>query len=56
MVFLVDETCIKWFFLKNGIIFPPKFIVTAQIHVKLILTHIILDNIVQQPILGLTGF
>ena len=30
---------------------PPKSIITAQIHVKFILTHIILAKVLQQPIL-----
>ena len=57
MVFLVDEICTKMTFLPLGSsLCPPKCIITAQIHVKLILTYIILAKLLQQPILGRTGF
>ena len=55
MVFLVDETCTKMACLGT-ILCPPKSIMTAQIHVKLILTHIVLAKVLQQPILDATGF
>ena len=46
MVFLVEETFTKIAFLSLGAtLYPPKSIITAQIHVKLILTHIILAKV-----------
>ena len=52
MVFLVDETCAKLTFLPLGAtLCRPKSIITAQIHVKLILPHIILARVIVQPIL-----
>ena len=52
MVFSVMETCPKLTFLPWGPhLCPPKSIITAQIHVKFILTHIILAKVLQQPIL-----
>ena len=46
MVFLVDEICTKMTFLPLGsTLCPPKSIITAQIHVKLILTLIILAKV-----------
>ena len=52
MVFLVDETCAKLTFLPLGAtLCRPKSIVTAQIHMKLILPHIILAKVLEQPIL-----
>ena len=35
---------------------PPESIITAQIHVKLTLTPIVLAKVLQQPILGPIGF
>ena len=56
MVFLVDETCTKLRFLPLGaILCCPKSIITGQILVTLILTHIILAKVLQQPILGANG-
>ena len=53
MVFLVDETCTKLTFLPLGAtLCHPKSVTTAQIHVKLILTHIVLAKVLQQPILS----
>ena len=57
MVFFVDEICTKMAFLPLGSTScPPKCIITAQIHVKLTLTHTSLAKVLQQPILGRTGF
>ena len=57
MVFLVDKICTKMALLPLGSsLCPPKSIITAQIHVKLILNHIILAKVLQQPILGPNGF
>ena len=56
MVSLADEICTKMVFLPlRSTLRPPKSIITAQIHVKLILTHIILAKVLQQYILGPTG-
>ena len=60
MVFLVEETCTKLIFLTLGgggdtTLCCPKSIIIAQIHVKLILTHIILAKVLQQPILCTSG-
>ena len=56
MVFLVDETCTKLTFLPlEATLCCTKSIITAQIHVKLILTHIILTKVLQQPILSTNG-
>ena len=57
MVFLVEETCTKLTFLTlgGGTLCCPKSIIIAQIHVKLILTHIILAKVLQQPILCTSG-
>ena len=53
MVFLVHKTSIKMPFLPHGgTLCHPMSILTAEIHVKLILTHIILAKVLQQPILG----
>ena len=42
----------NWHFCPWGpYLCPPKSIITAQIHVKFILTHIILAKVLQQPIL-----
>ena len=43
-------------FLPLGTTLPPKSIITAQIHVKFILTQIILTKVLQQPNLSPTGF
>ena len=57
MVFLFNEICTKMAFLPLGsTLCPPKSMITAQIHVKLILTHIIFAKVLQQPILDPTGF
>ena len=58
MVYLVDETCTKMEAnLPLGAnLCPPKSIITAQIQVKLILTHITFAKVLQQPILDPTGF
>ena len=56
MVSLVDEICPKMVFLPlRSILCHPKSIITAQIHLKLISTHIILAKVLQQYILGPTG-
>ena len=50
MVFLVEETCTKLIFLTLGggtTLCCPESIIIAQIHVKLILTHIILAKVLQ---------
>ena len=48
MVFLVDETCAKLTFLPLGAtLCRPKSIVTAQIHMKLILPHIIRAKVLE---------
>ena len=53
-VFLVDKTCTKLIFLPLVVtLYHPKSIITAQIHVKLILTNIILAKVLQQLILVL---
>ena len=53
MVFLVDEICTKLTFLPLGAtLCHPKSVITAQIHVKLILTHIVLAKVLEQPILS----
>ena len=47
----------KWHFYSWGpLCVPPKLIITAQNHVKLILTLVILAKVLQQPILGPTRF
>ena len=57
MVFFLDEICTKMVVLPLGCtLCPPKCIITAQIHVKLISTYIILAKLLQQPILGHIGF
>ena len=57
MVFLVDETYTKMAFLPLGATLCfPKSIITAQIHVKLILTHVVLAKVLHQPISSPTGF
>ena len=56
MVFLVDITCTKLTFLPlRATLFRPKSIITAQIHVKLIITHIIIAKVLEQPILRSNG-
>ena len=56
MVFLVDENSTKLTLLNlKATLCPPKSIITAQIHKKLILTHIILATVLKQPILGANG-
>ena len=56
MVFAVDETWAKKAFLPLGAtLCLPKSILTAQIHVKLILIRIILAKVLQQPILCANG-
>ena len=56
MVFLVDENSTKLTFLNlKATLCRPKSIITAQIHKKLILTHIILAIVLKQPILGANG-
>ena len=44
------------FLLLGTTLCPPKLIITAQNHVKLILTLVILAKVLQQPILGPTRF
>ena len=57
MVFLVDETYTKMAFLPLGATLCfPKSIIIAQIHVKLILTHVVLAKVLHQPISSPTGF
>ena len=57
MVFLVDETYTKMAFLPLGATLCfPKSIIIAQIHVKLVLTHLVLAKVLHQQISSPTGF
>ena len=58
MFFLVKETCTKLTFLPLGpllSLFVSRSIIAAQIHGKLILTHITFAKVLQQLILGANG-